>query len=37
MPITFPVSSWAGRTLASSTSTTRLDFSSTSPLVIRWP
>ncbi len=34
MPSTLPISSWTGRTVDSSTSTTRLDFSSPMPIAI---
>ncbi|GAA5174137.1 hypothetical protein GCM10023321_77350 [Pseudonocardia eucalypti] len=36
-PSTFPASSWEARTLASSTSTTRLFFSSCTPCAMVWP
>jgi hypothetical protein len=35
--MTFPASSWTGRTVASSTSTTRVAFSSTTPLATPMP
>jgi hypothetical protein len=37
MPMTLPASSWTGRSVVSSTSTTRLAFSSPTPMVIRTP
>ena len=37
MPASFPVSSWRGDTAASTTSTTRLDFSCSTPFITAPP
>ena len=37
MPITFPARSWRGRIALSSSSTTRVDFSSTTPVATQKP
>jgi hypothetical protein len=37
IPMTFPVTSWIGFSVVSSTSATRLDFSSRTPIVILTP